>query len=144
MASTASSMPYLSCSFVARSLINHVNLKQLCDETQRCLWENIYVSFGTGARCFIAGLFSVYISRISCRFIQGTECFLRSNIKCNIGPSGLWILCAYITPCIPSKTDGNTLMPKQDSGHFADDNLKSMLLIENVRISKKMSMIYVP
>ena len=49
-----------------------------------------------------------------------------------------------ITHAIPNFHLVNTLRPKQNGRHFADDIFKCIFLNENVRISIKISLKFVP
>ena len=50
----------------------------------------------------------------------------------------------YLEPCNSVKTHLNTLRPRQNGRHFADDTFKRIFLNENVRISIKISLKFVP
>ena len=45
---------------------------------------------------------------------------------------------------IPAHNPINTLRPRQNGRHFADDTFKRIFMNENVRISIKMSLKFVP
>ena len=82
-------------------------------------------------------IISVYIHIFKWKPLQLKRKLVHNNVKQNIFIE--WIV---LPPAIPIFV--NTLKPRQNGRHFADDTFKHIFLNENVRISILISMKFVP
>ena len=59
-------------------------------------------------------------------------------------PSAIYLIVCWLLYYDVIEPHFNTLRPRQNGRHFADDNFKRIFLNENVRISIKISLKFVP